>query len=199
MVRRALSAAFFICLIAHANASGGEVESDLKAWMIRQSDVQRIEGRFLQHRQTPLLAKPLVSAGTFMLERPDRVRWVIENPEALVLEIEGDQIRAGRPGQLRTLPSVGAAAGLREMTDLFLGGSAAQIDQFRVVAGPVKDSFALTPRIAGAGSDLTRMVMVLGGPEGGLSEVMLETTAGDTSKIRFIDVVVRREVAENQP
>jgi hypothetical protein len=198
MVRRALLAAFFFCLTFQASALADQPDKDLKAWMLRQSDVITIEGRFLQHRQTPLLAEPLVSAGTFRLARPDRVRWMIENPEALVLELEGNQIRAGRPGQLRTLPSIDGAAGLREMTDLFLGGSSARLDQFDIVVGPVKDSFTLTPRTPDGRGDLVRMVMVLDGPEDALSEVTLESAAGDISKIRFMDVVVRREVSENR-
>ncbi len=196
MVRRALSVCLFLCLFLSPPVFAGQAQDDLMEWMRRQEDVQRIEGRFLQHRKTPLLAKPLISAGTFRLERPDRIRWVVENPEAMVLEMDGDQIRGGRPGKLRELPSVEGMAGLREMTGLFFGGSRVAMDRFRIKAGPTENSFVLTPREKGARHDLAHLEMVMGGPENGLSEIVLASGSGDLSRIRFLDVVVQRMATE---
>jgi hypothetical protein len=196
MVRRALSVCLFLCLIVSPPAVAGEAQDDLMEWMRRQEDVQRIEGRFLQHRKTPLLAEPLISAGTFRLERPDRIRWMVENPEAMVLEMDGDQIRGGRPGKLRELPLVEGMAGLREMTGLFFGGSRVAMDRFRVKAGPTENSFVLTPREGRAGHGLAHLEMVLDGPQGGLSEIVLASGSGDLSTIRFLDVVVQRMARE---
>jgi len=199
MVRRALSVCLFLCLFFSPPVWGGQAQDDLLEWMRRQEDVQRIEGRFLQHRKTPLLAEPLISAGTFRLERPDRIRWMVENPEAMVLEMDGDQIRGGRPGKLRELPQVEGMAGLREMTGLFFGGSRVAMDRFRIKAGPTENSFILTPREGSedeAGHGLAHLEMVLGGPEDGLSEIVLASGSGDLSRIRFLDVVVQRMAPE---
>ena len=196
MVRRALSVCLFLCLFLSSPVFAGQAQDDLLEWMRRQQDVQRVEGRFLQHRKTPLLAEPLISAGTFRLERPDRIRWMVENPEAMLLEIDGDQIRGGRPGKLRELPALEGMAGLREMTGLFFGGSRVAMDRFRIKAGSTENSFVLTPREKEAGHDLAHLEMVLGGPEGGLSEIVLASGSGDLSRIRFLDVVVQRVAAE---
>jgi len=196
MVRRALSVCLFLCFFLSSPVFAGQAQDDLLEWMRRQHDVQRIDGRFLQHRKTPLLAEPLISAGTFRLERPDRIRWMVENPEAMVLEIDGDQIRGGRPGKLRELPLVEGMAGLREMTGLFFGGSRVAMDRFRVKAGPTENSFVLTPREGKAGHGLAHLEMVLGGPQDGLSEIVLASGSGDLSRIRFLDVVVQRMARE---
>ena len=197
MVRRARLAVFFACLLLWSPALAGDADSELKAWMARQADVRIIEGRFLQHRKTPLLAEPLVSAGTFRLERPDRMRWVVENPETLVLEMDGDQVRGGRPGRLRVLPEIEGMAGFREMTGLFFGGSDRAIDRFKVASGSEPNSFILVPRESGEHDELVRMTMVIAGPEGGLSEVYLESRTGDASKIRFLDVQLTRTGRES--
>ena len=94
---------------------------------------------------------------------------------------------------------MGAAAGLQEMTDLLLGGRGVPVEQFHVIAGPVAHSFELTPRTPDRGTGLARLVLVLDADQEALSEVVLVSADGDTSKIRFLDVVLHREVAEKRP
>lgn len=207
MAGRVATALFVVVLLvpgwagivrAEAPASGapaGSAAAALHAAMVEAGAAQEVEGRFLQTRRSPLLVEPLVSAGAFRLRAPDYARWVVENPEAIVLEVDGGRIRAGRPGALREVPDPGAAGALRAMLALFLGGRTAELEQFEVEAGEGAGAFRLRPR-RGTLPGIEHMSVTLAEGGGGPQQLVLHETDGGTMEIRLLDVAVRRGAAE---
>ncbi len=184
-------------LLLASLVSGAHAESDtprarLAEILARQHGVERVEGRFLQTRHSELLTRPLVSAGAFLLEAPAQARWVIENPEAMILEVEGGRVRAGRPGALHAIDDPGAARGLVEMLGLFLGDNNKTLDEFEVRAGADANTFVLLPRAADTAAQIREMQVTIDPASGGPQTLLLIEKDGGRAELRFLDVEVTR-------
>lgn len=199
-VRALLAGLFIVGQVWVALGADENARSRFQALLGRQGDIQKVEGRFLQTRYTKLLAKPLVSAGSFVLERPGRARWVVENPEALILEVAEGALRGGPPGQLRDLDNSGAARGLGEMLELFLGSSERPLDGFLIEAGRSENTFLLSPRHPDAARGILKMEVTVDPLTGGPRTLVIYEPGEDRAEIRFMDVSVERApVAEARP
>ena len=165
-----------------------EGKAALRARLARQGPVRLVEGRFLQTRRSPLLAEPLVSAGAFRLRAPGYAHWVVENPAPLVLEVDGDRIRAGRPGALREVPQRGSAGALRALLVLFLGTGTGSEIPLGVAVGEDTNTFRLYPEKGGMpGLDRIDVRFAAGG---GPEHLELHESDGGVLAIRLMDVRV---------
>lgn len=157
-----------------------------------QRDVKSIRARFKQTKHVAMLAGPLVSAGRFSFARPDRVRWEMETPEPLVVEVAGASLRAGPPGAVKDVEA-GPAVGLfRDLAGIFSGATGYAGQRFDLGPGTGPQSFVLTPRDPSVGRVIRSIAIELDPATGGPRRVAITETGGDATEIELLDVVVER-------
>jgi len=175
-------------------AGCGTPEQCFARMVAAQRDVAAIEARFRQTKHVALMAEPLVSEGRFSFERPDRVRWVMESPEPLVVEVQGDALRAGPPGEVEAVDAGPAVLLFRDLAGIFTG-AADWAGGGRFALGPGTmgpNSFVLTPRDPSVGRVLSAIEIELDPEQGGPRRVVLREAGGDRTEIVLSDVEVRR-------
>ncbi len=158
-----------------------------------QRDVARIRARFRQTKTIALLDGPLESAGRFSFERPDRVRWEMETPEPLVVEVSGSELRAGPPGEVARVDA-GPAVGLfRDLGGIFTGADGWAGSRFALGPSPRGgESFVLTPRDPSLTRVIAAIEIELDPASGGPRRVTITEAGGDRTAIELLDVEVER-------
>ena len=73
----------------------------LKRFNESQQSVASLTASFTERKNLSLLAKPLVSNGTFLYSRPSRIKWEYTEPEPRVFLITEDRFIAYYPNQKR--------------------------------------------------------------------------------------------------
>ena len=122
------------------------------------------------------------------MRAPGYAHWVVENPAPLVLEVDGDRIRAGRPGALREVPQRGSAGALRALLVLFLGTGTGSEIPLGVAVGEDTNTFRLYPEKGGMpGLDRIDVRFAAGG---GPEHLELHESDGGVLAIRLMDVRV---------
>ncbi|HEY8516738.1 MAG TPA: outer membrane lipoprotein carrier protein LolA [Candidatus Binatia bacterium] len=180
----------------HATASGpgcGTPERCFARMTEAQKDVSSIRARFQQIKHVAMLTEPLVSGGRFVYRRPASVRWEMETPEAMVVEIEGDELRAGAPGSVSNVDAGQATTLFRDLAMLFTGAGDYTGDRFTLGPGTLgADSFVLTPRDPSIGRVIAAIEIALDPQTGGPRQVVIREANGDRTEITLSDVEVER-------
>lgn len=165
-----------------------------------QRDVQSIRARFRQTKHVALMTEPLISEGRFSFERPDRVRWEMETPEPLVVEVRGDELRAGPPGAPGRVEAGPAVQLFRDLAALFTGAEEWAGERFTLGPGTSGgNAFVLTPRDPSVARVLQSIEIELDPEQGGPRRVVLREPGGDRTEIVLSDVEVRRADGGSPP
>jgi outer membrane lipoprotein-sorting protein len=159
----------------------------------RQRDVVSVKARFRQVKQIALLKEPLESTGSFAFERDRGVRWEVEKPEPMVVEIDGEKLRAGPPGELRPVETGSAADVLGQMAGLFTG--AAKPDQFAISQGRSEGGFRLEPRDPRLRKVVAAVELEIDPDSGAPRAVEIEEAGGDRTRIEMSDTRIERSPA----
>lgn len=152
-----------------------------------------LRGRFRQTKHVALLREPLISTGTFLIAPPDRVRWEVTTPEALVIEVTDGRLRAGPPGKLEEVRHVPVAA-LAEIGGVLAGDPRALRTRFQVRRGERPGAFVLVPEDAALKRVIDKIELSLDAGTGAPRRVVLFEQGGDSSEIEFLEV--QQEVRE---
>lgn len=59
---------------------------------LEQNHVKTMSARFRQEKNSSMLLEPSTDIGVFYYEAPDRVRWEYEEPEAMLVVINGEEL-----------------------------------------------------------------------------------------------------------
>jgi outer membrane lipoprotein carrier protein len=126
--RLALVAVLLLCL---AGGKADLVAEILEKLQSRYEAIQDIQGEFTQTSLVASLGREDVSSGNVIVQRPGRMLWKYEEPEARVVLLDRETVQIYTPedGQLQIVP---IAAGAVSPTALgFLLGGAVLRDAFR--------------------------------------------------------------------
>src|SRR5262249_35461260 len=146
--------------------------------------------RFHQVKRVALLRDPLESSGSFTFTRGKGVRWEVEEPERMVVEIEGEQLRAGPPGDLHRVEAGSAADVLAQTGGLFTG--AAKPDQCAISAGRAPGSIRLVPRDPSLARIVSAVELEIDFDSGAPRAVEIEEASGDRTRIEMTDAHIER-------
>lgn len=181
---------FLGCVLAAAGAAALEapayaddVSDALAAITKARASLKNMVGSFVQERTMGLLATTVKSTGTMTMVRPDRLRWELAPPDAVVYWVgpEGLAYKSARGGQGRVPPTqarvaealddlrvvlAGDLGALRARYDLALTGATDQVYSFSATP---KDP-AKTPKLKRIDFDLDasavpRKVVLIEGPK----------------------------------
>ena len=174
----------------HTGAANADQTSDLLGGInlvIERPDVLR--GNFEQTKTLAGFKKPLVSKGTFVIDRARGVQWITTAPFASTLVVTRERLttwdEGGRTQQLDTKRE----PGLRAVNDLIMGmlsGDlkvlATRFDTKGVMKSAQSWSLSLTPKDAGL-AGFIKAIDIEGGRH--VDEVRMVESSGDLSVIRF--------------
>ena len=118
-----------------------------------QEATRSLTASFTERKNLTLLARPVVSTGTFLYSKPTRIKWEYSNPEPRVFLITEDHFVAYYPAQKKAeeVP-LGKLAGRRVFRVFGIGQTAEDLEKFFDISlgdpGPEKGSFLLilTPK-----------------------------------------------------
>ncbi len=82
---------------APPGATPATLEQVLKEVQKRQSSVKTLQADFTQQKTLALLAEPQRSGGTFIYEKPDKVRWNYTEPNPVTMLIAGGRMTTFYP------------------------------------------------------------------------------------------------------
>ncbi|MEW6269884.1 MAG: outer membrane lipoprotein carrier protein LolA [Thermodesulfobacteriota bacterium] len=158
-----------------------------------QKDVASIRARFRQTKHVAMLTEPLVSEGRFLYRRPESVRWEMETPEPMVVEVDGGKLRAGPPDSVADVDAGPAIALFRDLAMLFTGAGDYAGERFTLGPGKLgPDSFVLTPRDPSVGRVIDAIEIALDQQTGGPRQVVIRESNGDRTEIVLSQVEVER-------
>jgi outer membrane lipoprotein carrier protein len=78
-------------------AAPATLEQVLKEVQKRQSAVKTLQADFTQQKTLALLAEPQLAGGTFIYEKPDKVRWNYAEPNPVTMLIAGGRMTTFYP------------------------------------------------------------------------------------------------------
>lgn len=175
---------------AQATAANADQSSDLLAsinQVIERPDVLR--GNFEQTKTLAGFKKPLVSKGTFVIDRTRGVQWITTTPFASTLVVTRERLTTWGEGGSKQQLDTKREPGLRAVNDLIMGmlsGDlkvlAARFDTKGAMKPSQSWSLSLTPKEAGL-AGFIKVIDIDGGRHVDL--VRMVEPSGDVSVIRF--------------
>jgi outer membrane lipoprotein-sorting protein len=168
----------------------GSPEACFAGFVDRQRDVTAVRARFRQVKEIALLAAPLESRGRFQYVQGRGVRWEVEEPERMVVEIGAQSLRAGPPGRLREIEAGAPARVLEEMAALFTGR--ATPDSFDLSPGREADSVRLRPRDPSLARVVEEIEIAFDAAHGMPRWIRIDEVGGDRTRIEMSEVRVER-------
>lgn len=208
---RALLLVMILGQVSFFTAGGGEdpvsssarLEDLLDRFNRTQQTTRSLTASFTERKDLSLLAKPVVSSGTFLYSHPTRIKWEYSGPEPRVFLITEDRFVAYYPTRKKAEEvSLGKLAGrrvfrvfgigqtaedLRKFFDISLGDPGAEEGTFLMVLTPkrrrVKDRLQMVRFWVDEKTCLPRQLEYL-------------ETDGDSTTLTFSNVQVNPEIAE---
>jgi hypothetical protein len=174
----------------HPGAANADQTSDLLGGInqvIERPDVLR--GNFEQTKTLAGFKKPLVSKGTFVIDRARGVQWITTAPFASTLVVTRERLTTWDEGGRKQQLDTKREPGLRAVNDLIMGmlsGDlkvlATRFDTKGVMKSAQSWSLSLTPKDAGL-AGFIKAIDIDGGRH--VDQVRMVESSGDLSVIRF--------------
>jgi outer membrane lipoprotein-sorting protein len=171
----------------------------------RQQAVQSLTAAFTERKDLSLLAKPVVSNGTFLYAKPARIKWEYSAPEPRVFLITEDRFLAYYPNQKRAeeVP-LSKLAGRRVFRVFGIGQTSEDLQKFFDISqadpGDEKDCYllVLTPKRRRV-KDRLQLVRFWVDSKTYLPRKLeyLESD-GDSTLLSFANIRLNPEIAENR-
>lgn len=175
-----------------ATAACSSTAECLKIIEAAQQDTQSVSARFTQTKHLSLLDEPLISTGTFIFKRPDRMRLQIDTPRPALILIKGREISI--PGisdsDRQQLSMTPMAAMFTELGAMFGGSAEALSKHFTVSAVSTDDGIEVTldPKVPDWQRLFRRIQLRFSGPQLVMHTMRLDDALGDTLEIVMSDV-----------
>lgn len=163
----------------------GRERDDAIATILRANDLKTtLQFRFVMTRHSALLTEDLVSRGRAVYAYPDKVRWEVEQPRAVLFVMDG--VNPGDRRQQTLLRNVSKLGdkGLINETDFVV----------TVYASPKVWQVDLVPLRRDLSQFFTRITLLTDSRTGALSSIVLSEQSGDTTQLEFSSVVRGEEV-----
>jgi outer membrane lipoprotein-sorting protein len=175
----------------------------LQRFNTTQESTRSLTASFTEKKNLTLLARPVISTGTFLYSKPTRIKWEYTNPEPRMFLITEDHFLAYYPAQKRAeeVP-LGKLAGRRVFRVFGIGQTAEDLEKFFDIslgdAGPEKGTFllVLTPKRRRV-KDRLQLVRFWVDDETYLPRQLEYVEAdGDTTTLTFSNIRVNPEISE---
>jgi len=171
----------------------------------RQQAVQSLTATFTERKDLSLLAKPVVSNGTFLYAKPARIKWEYSAPEPRVFLITEDRFVAYYPNQKRAeeVP-LSKLAGRRVFRVFGIGQSSEDLQKFfdlsQADPGDEKDCYllVLTPKRRRVKDRLQLVRFWVDGKTYLPRKLEYLESDGDSTLLSFANIRLNPEIAEGR-
>jgi outer membrane lipoprotein-sorting protein len=188
MVLRSALLTFFVTLCFAGTAqSGGQTLGKMRA---AAEKIASIQGDFIQEKQMPILARPLIARGYFSYQRPASLRWEYRSPLKSVLLLHDGSVRRYRHShkgwvedtatQLKSMAFI-----LQEISN-WLNGRFDDNPMFHAVVG-ADQKIVMTPRDKGMDQFIRRIELVMADQPGIIKTVTVFENSDSFTRFTFID------------
>lgn len=185
-----------LALLWAAAAAAAPCESPAQCFagfLAAQREIIAVQARFHQVKEIALLAAPLESRGRFEYARNRGIRWEVEEPAPMVVEIAPEHLRAGPPGHLATIQTGDALHVLEEMAGLFTGQASA--DSFDLSPGTESGAVTLRPRDPSLARTVEAIEIAFDTRMGTPRWIRIDEVGGDRTRIEMSEVRVEHRNA----
>lgn len=160
--------------------------------------ITSIKGDFIQEKQMPILAHPLIARGYFAYQRPGSLRWEYRQPLKSVLLLHNGQVRRFVQSDDRWMED--DAANVQSMDFIlqeiakWLNGHFEDNPMFHVSVEP-GNRIIMTPKDQGMNRFIRRIELLMADQPGIMKEVVIFENADSFTRFTFINPKINEPIA----
>ena len=182
-----------------------EAESQKVISMLTQaaSSMQTLQCRFVQEKNSSMLAETSIAKGTMHYAAPDRMRWEYTEPYAFALVVNGEQITKVTDGKAETLDGKSSRM-YQGMVSLIMGSASGKklfdASVFDVALYDDNEFWRaeMTPKRRDMKRMFSQLVFRFDKKTNGISRVEFKDAGGDVTSIRFEDIKLNEVISEDK-
>jgi outer membrane lipoprotein-sorting protein len=197
MKMRKIKIITFIFLLCTAWATAG-IAASLAEMRAAAEKIVSIQGDFIQEKQMPILAHPLVARGYFAYRRPASLRWEYREPVQSVLLLDnGDAhrfVHTDAGWQEDTQAAMQSMDFILQEIAKWLNGRFEDNPLFNVSLDP-GGKIVMTPKDKGMGQFIQRIDLVMADRPGVIKEVVISESNDSFTRYTFINPKINEPVA----
>lgn len=198
-------APILLLLALAGNSPDGSACEDRADLVASFAAVQTVHARYTETKHIALMSEPLVSSGTVVLIKPDRLRMDMVEPVRQSVVVDGAKIRVVHHDlDTEQRVDLGPNADARAIVRSILLAMSGQVDLLGEEYGCTLDEAAsgqvqldLTP-LRSPMRSMIRSLQVVLGPDRTLRQVTIREQGDDTAVIVFTDVVYDTPMTPDQ-
>jgi outer membrane lipoprotein-sorting protein len=182
-----------------AQAPAEEPASQAKDSAVAQAPIQlrSVKADFVQEKHLKILARPIISTGTFTFQAPQSLRWEYQKPLHSILLMHGGKVRKfierdGRLTEEKGMQLDSMQVVLAEITN-WLDGRFTDNAMF-TVSFPDKKTIQLTPKDKGIAALISTIELKLGDQAGLLDAVTIFEGPDSSTRLIFTNRVLNQEI-----
>jgi outer membrane lipoprotein-sorting protein len=189
---------------AGAPLAGDERTRAIEQLQARQREVKTLRATVVQRKRHPLLKGEVVTEGTLLISRPDRVRWEVSTPERTIIVIDDRALVVYRPerreAERRDLrDDFGSRAVVEFLTagmnlDVTEMGKRFRVDLYR---DDGRLTLVLTPRSRWVGQAIASVNITHFEEEAVPRQIVVTGHKGDSTETSLAHVTVNPPLAED--
>lgn len=160
--------------------------------------ITSIKGDFIQEKQMPILAHPLIARGYFAYQRPGSLRWEYRQPLKSVLLLHNGKVQRFVQADAGWIEDKAANAQsmdfiLQEIAK-WLNGHFEDNPMFRVSVGP-GNKIIMTPKDESMDRYIQRIELSMADQPGVMKEVVIYENTDSFTRFTFIDPRINEPIA----
>ncbi len=159
--------------------------------------ITSIQADFTQEKDLKILARPIISTGTFLFQAPDSLRWEYRTPVPSILLMHKGTIKKfiQRKGKLEEDPGMGLDAMQVVLTEIsnWLDGRFTDNAMFSV-SFPDKQTVLLTPKNQAMAGLINSITLKLAEQKGLLDSVIISEGPDSFTTMRFSNRVLNQKI-----
>jgi outer membrane lipoprotein-sorting protein len=183
--------AFLVCMPLQVVAGAADLPGQAPVRL------RSVQADFLQEKQLKILARPIISTGTFTFQAPQSLRWEYQKPVASLLLMHGGKVRkyVERDGQMveDTRMQLDAMQMVLSEISNWLDGRFTDNKMF-AVSFPQKQTILLTPKDQGMAAMISSIELKLADQKGLLDEVTIFEGPGSLTRLTFKNRRLNQEI-----
>lgn len=189
---RLLSCLLVCLMLQFAHVSSGTAEM--------QQQLRSVQGDFVQEKHLKILARPLVSHGTFTFQAPQSLRWEYKDPLHSIMLMHKGKVEKiiERDGHFEQDNGVGAGSMQVILPEIssWLDGRFSDNPLFKTTRIDER-TIVLTPQEQGLQAFISSIELRLGRQEGVMDSVTIFEGPDSFTRLNFTNVVLNREIPES--
>jgi outer membrane lipoprotein-sorting protein len=162
-----------------------------------QMQLRSVKADFLQEKQMKILARPLISTGTFTFQAPQSLRWEYQTPIHSILLMHGGKVKKfmERDGKLIEDQGMGLDSMQIVLADIsnWLDGRFTENAMF-AVSFPAKQTILLTPKEQGLAALISSIELKLADQAGLLDQVIIHEGPDSSTRLTFSNRIINQEI-----